>query len=95
MHSKFKELSNEYSQAQIRVKTKKLWPRQVGEEKQLLSGKYVATRKNVATYVATRIDVATRFDVATCVATRFDVATCVATRNAAETLKRSKIEFLT
>ena len=105
MHSKFKELSNEYSQAQIRVKTKKLWPRQVGEEKQLLSGKYVATRKNVATYVttrkdvvtyvATRIDVATRFDVATCVATIFDVATCVATRNAAETLKRSKIEFLT
>ena len=95
LHSIFKEISNEYSHAQIRVKTKKLWPRQVGEEKQLLSGKYVATRKNVATYVATRIDVATRFDVATCVATRFDVATCVATifdvatcvatRNAAET----------
>ena len=33
MHSKFKELSNEYSHAQIRVKTKKLWPRQVGEKK--------------------------------------------------------------
>ena len=75
LHSTFKELSNEYSHAQIRIKTKKLWPRQVGEEKQLLSGKYVATRKDVATYVATRIDVATRFD----------VATCVATRNAAET----------
>ena len=35
MHSTFKELSNEYSHAQIRVKMKKLWPRQVGEEKQV------------------------------------------------------------
>ena len=34
LHSTFKELSNEYSHAQIRVKTKKLWPRQVGEKKQ-------------------------------------------------------------
>ena len=33
LHSTFKELSNEYSHAQIRVKTKKLWPRQVKEEK--------------------------------------------------------------
>ena len=33
MYSTFKELSNEYSHAQIRVKTKKLWPRQVREEK--------------------------------------------------------------
>ena len=33
LHSTFKEISNEYSHAQIRVKTKKLWPRQVGEEK--------------------------------------------------------------
>ena len=33
MHSTFKELSNEYSHAKIRVKTKKLWPRQVREEK--------------------------------------------------------------
>ena len=33
LHSTFKELSNEYSHAQIRVKTKKLWPRQVREEK--------------------------------------------------------------
>ena len=32
-HSTFKDLSNKYSHAQIRVKTKKLWPRQVGEEK--------------------------------------------------------------
>ena len=35
LHSTFKELSNEYSHAQIRVKMKKLWPRQVGEEKQV------------------------------------------------------------
>ena len=81
LHSTFKEISNEYPHAQIRVKTKKLWPQQVGEEKQLQSGTYVATRIDVAT----RFDVVTRFDVATCVATRFDVATCVATRNAAET----------
>ena len=33
LHSTFKDLFNEYSHAQIRVKTKKLWPRQVGEEK--------------------------------------------------------------
>ena len=45
LHSKFKELSNEYSHAQIRVKTKKLWPRQVGEKNRLLLGKYVATRR--------------------------------------------------
>ena len=35
LHSTFKDLSNEYPHAQIRVKTKKLWPRQVGEEKQV------------------------------------------------------------
>ena len=35
MHSTFKELSNEYSHAQIQVKMKTLWPRQVGEEKQV------------------------------------------------------------
>ena len=33
LHSTFKEISNEYSHAQILVKTKKLWPRQVREEK--------------------------------------------------------------
>ena len=33
LHYTFKDLSNEYSHAQIRVKTKKLWPRQVREEK--------------------------------------------------------------
>ena len=36
MHSTFKDLSNEYSHAQILVKMKKLWPRQVGEEKQVI-----------------------------------------------------------
>ena len=36
LHSTFKELSNEYSHAQIRVKMKKLWPRQVGKEKQVV-----------------------------------------------------------
>ena len=35
LHSTFKDLSNEYSHAQIQVKMKKLWPRQVGEEKQI------------------------------------------------------------
>ena len=56
LHSTFKELSNEYSHAQIRVKTKKLWPRQVGEEKQFAVRKYVATGNGVATgnCVATR-----------------------------------------
>ena len=44
LHSTFKYLSNEYSHAQIRVKMKKLWPRQVGEEKQAAVRKYVATR---------------------------------------------------
>ena len=35
LHFTFKDLSNEYSHAQIRVKMKKLWSRQVGEEKQV------------------------------------------------------------
>ena len=50
MHSTFKYLSNEYSHAQIRVKMKELWPRQVGEKKHAAvrkvcrdQGKYVAT----------------------------------------------------
>ena len=59
-HSTFKELSNKYSHAQIRVKTKKLWPRQVGEEKQVAiqklsrpsklsrPGKLVATPKTIS-----------------------------------------------
>ena len=35
LHFIFKDLSNEYSHAQIQVKMKKLWLRQVGEEKQV------------------------------------------------------------
>ena len=35
LYSKFKEISNDTSQTQIQVKTKKLWPRKVGEEKQV------------------------------------------------------------
>ena len=42
LHSTFKELSNEYSNAQIRVKTKKLWPRQVREEKPVAVHKIVS-----------------------------------------------------
>ena len=34
LHSTFKELSNNNSHAQIRVKMKNLWRQQVGEEKQ-------------------------------------------------------------
>ena len=45
LHSTFKEFSNEYSHAQIRVKTKKLWPRQVGEEKQVAVQKLSRLRK--------------------------------------------------
>ena len=73
LHSTFKELSNEYSHAQIRVKTKKLWPREVGEEKQVAVRKYVVTGNGVATEngVATGNGVATENG--------------VATRNAAET----------
>ena len=35
----FKEISNDTSHAQIRVKMKKLWPQQVGEEKQVTKQK--------------------------------------------------------
>ena len=35
LHSTFKDISNDTSHAQIRVKTKKLWHQQVGEEKQV------------------------------------------------------------
>ena len=41
----FKELSNEYSHAQIRVKMKKLWPRQVREEKLVAVQKISRDRK--------------------------------------------------
>ena len=58
LHSTFKELSNEYSHAQIRVKTKKLWPRQVGEEKQAAVREVCRDRKEVCRdkqYVATGV----------------------------------------
>ena len=45
LHSTFKELSNDTSHDQIQVKTKKLWPRQVGEENKLLSRKFVTRKK--------------------------------------------------
>ena len=51
LHSIFKDLSNEYSHAQIRVKIKKLWPRQVGEEKQVVVQEIVLQPENL---VATR-----------------------------------------
>ena len=51
LDSTFKELSNEYSHAQIRVKTKKLWPRQVREEKPVAVQKINRDQKNC---VATR-----------------------------------------
>ena len=69
MHSTFKELSNDYSHAQIRVKMKKLWPRQVREEKPAAVQKMMSRPELMSRDVATRID----------------VSTCVATRNAAET----------
>ena len=45
LHSTFKELSNEYSHAQIRVKMKKLWPRQVRDEKPVAVQKISRDRK--------------------------------------------------
>ena len=69
LHSTFKDISNEYSHAQIRVKTKKLWPRQVRKEKP------VAVQK-----LMSRPDLMSRLELMS-----RDVATCVATRNAAET----------
>ena len=69
LHSTFKDISNEYSHAQIRVKTKKLWLRQVKEEKPVAVQKMMSRPELMSRDVATRID----------------VATCVATRNAAET----------
>ena len=45
LHSTFKDLSNEYSHAQIRVKMKKLWPRQIREEKPVAVQKISRDRK--------------------------------------------------
>ena len=94
LHSKFKDLSNEYSHAQIRVKMKKLWPRQVGEEKQ------VAVRKVYHDQEVCR-------DQAVCRDQCRDQASChdqkalsrpeifVATRNTEKPKKRPKIDILT
>ena len=67
LHSTFKDLSNEYSHAQIRVKTKKLWPDKLEKKNQLLSRKLVATENGVATGngVATENGVVTENLVAT------------------------------
>ena len=63
LHSTFKDLSNEYSHAQIRVKMKKLWPRQVGKEKQVAVRKVCRDQESMSRagsmsqpeeYVATR-----------------------------------------
>ena len=57
LHSTFKELSNKYSHAHIRVKAKKLWPRQVGEEKQVAVRKVCRDQESMSRpgeYVATR-----------------------------------------
>ena len=48
LHSTFKYLSNEYSHAQIRVKMKKLWPRQVGEQKQVAVRKVCRDQKSMS-----------------------------------------------
>ena len=48
LHSTFKDLSNEYSHAQIQVKMKKLWPRQVGEEKQVAVRKVCRDQENMS-----------------------------------------------
>ena len=74
LHSTFKELSNEYSHAQIRAKTKKLWLRQVGEKNRLLSGKYVATWESMSRQATVCRDIAT--DVATSSSMSRQAAVC-------------------
>ena len=75
LYSTFKDLSNEYSHAQIRVKMKKLWLRQVGEEKQVAVQKLSRDQEIVSrpeNLVVTKKTVSRP-------------ACCVATKNAAET----------
>ena len=82
LHSTFKELSNEYSHAQIRVKTKKLWARQAREEKPVAVQKLMSRPDLMSRpELMSRPDVATRFGVRPDLVSRPDVAT----RNAAET----------
>ena len=97
LHSTFKYLSNEYSHAQIRVKMKKLWPRQVGEEKQDavrkvcrdqegMSRQESMSRQEVCRDPAVcRNQCCDKQYVSTSVVTRQAIATSVATRIAAET----------
>ena len=72
LHSTFKDLYNEYSHAQIQVKTKKLWPDKLAKKNKLLSRnccdqKTVVTKNLVATTKTTSRP-----------------ACCVATKNAGE-----------
>ena len=51
LHSTFKDILNDTSHAQIRVKTKKLWPQQVGQSFLSHSRKVCCDiEKNVATW---------------------------------------------
>ena len=104
LHSTFKDLSNEYSHAQIRVKMKKLWLRQVGEKNWLLSGsmsrhgkvcrdkqQYVATSRPMSRQAAVCRDIDDQCrDKQQYVATS---TTSVATRNAAEAKKKPKFDI--
>ena len=56
LHSTFKDISNDTSHAQIRVKTKKLWPRQVGQSFLSHSKKLC---RDIENYVTTQFSVAT------------------------------------
>ena len=93
LHCTFKEISNEYSHAQIRIKMKKLWPRQVGEEKQVAikklsqPSKLSQKKKKKKTVSRPGNLVATKKTVSppTC---------CVVTKKAGENLKRPKIYIL-
>ena len=83
LHSIFKEISNEYSHSQIRVKMKKLWPRQVGEEKQVAVQKLSRDQEIVLqpeNLVETR---------KLC----HDQKTCVTTKNAEKPKKGRKLIF--
>ena len=49
LHSTFKDLSNDTSHAQIRVKTKKLWPNKLDKVLCRIAENYVATKFSAAT----------------------------------------------
>ena len=69
LHSTFKYLSNEYSHAQIRVKMKKLWPRQVGEKKQAAVRKVCRDKESMSRQAVCRDRCRDKQYVATNVAT--------------------------